>query len=108
MEDDDDDNDLASSSAPVISFMHFWLQQKQLTMYDKPTNIQWQTSVHIEDIDDEEDTYLCNMAPLNPSCLLELSDGSDDEGAWEVIKVDDSEDRKEEPEESAEAELGQS
>ena len=60
----------------------------------------------MEDIDDEEDAYPCNVAPLNPSHLLELSD---DKGTWEVIKVDDdSEDGKEEPEESAKAELGQS
>jgi hypothetical protein len=64
----------------------------------------------MEDVDDDEDTYPCNVAPLNPSRLLKLSDGSDDEDRPELIKVSDdsSEDEKEAPEESAEEELGQS
>jgi hypothetical protein len=74
-----------------------------------PKNTQRRTSVHMEDIEEEEDAYPRNVAPLNPSRLLELSDGSDDEGTRDVIEVyDNSEDGYEEPEESAEAELGQS
>ena len=45
-------------------------------------------------------------APLNPLCLLKLSDRSDDKEPA-LIKVDDDKE-DEEPEESAEAELGQS
>jgi hypothetical protein len=58
----------------------------------------------MEDIDDE-DTLPRNVAPLNSSHLLELSDGSDNEVAPEVIEVDDN--TEEESEEDAEAELGQ-
>ena len=71
-----------------------------------PTNLQWQTSVQIEEINNDEDNYPCNVAPLNPLCLLKLSDGSDDEEPA-LIKVDDDKE-DEEAEESAEAELSQS
>ena len=64
----------------------------------------------MEEIDDE-DAYPRNVAPLNPSHLLKLRDGSDDEEAselLELIKVDDDlDDEEEEPKESEEAELGQ-
>jgi hypothetical protein len=40
-------------------------------VYKKLANLQWQTSVHMEEIDDEG-AYLHNVAPLNPSCLLKL------------------------------------
>jgi hypothetical protein len=48
------------------------------------------------------------VAPLNPSHLIEPSDGSDDEdgAAPDVIVLDDE--SNEESEEDAEAELGQS
>jgi hypothetical protein len=61
----------------------------------------------MEEIDDE-DSVPCNVAPLNPSHLIEPSDGSDDEdGAVpDVIVLDDE--SNEESEEDAEAELGQS
>jgi hypothetical protein len=49
---------------------------------------------------DDEDDDLQNVAPAKATHILELSDGSDDEGG-------DKEDDKE-PEESAEAQLGQS
>jgi len=113
---DDHDSGLApsSSSVPVrvVSFLHFQLQKNMLTAYEKPPNLQWRTSVHIEDVDDDEDAYPRNVAPLNPSHLLELSDGSDDEELTselpDLIEVDDdSEDEDEEDEESAEEELGQ-
>ena len=54
------------------------------------------------------------MAPFNKSGLLELSNGSDNDGseleeapASESIEIDDELEDVEEPEESAEAELGQ-
>jgi hypothetical protein len=52
------------------------------------------------------------VAPLNPSHLLELSDGSDDEELAselpDLMEVDDNlEDKEEEAKESAEAELDQ-
>jgi hypothetical protein len=62
----------------------------------------------MEEVDDE-DTHLPNVAPLNPYCLLELSDGSDDEDPPVLIEVDnDLEDTEEAKEEYAEEELGQS
>jgi hypothetical protein len=49
----------------------------------------------MEEVDDE-DTHLPNVAPLNPSRLLELSNGSNDEDPPALIKVDDdSKDTKE-------------
>jgi hypothetical protein len=79
-----------------------------LTGYGKPTPLQRWTSVHMEEVDDE-DTNLPNGAPLNPPHLLELSDGSDDGDPPALINVDDdSEDTEEAKEESAEEELGQS
>jgi len=66
----------------------------------------------MEEVDDEEDTHPRNVAPLNPSRLLELSDGSDNDQEDEDIPEleigdDDNKEEEEEPEESAEAELGQ-
>ena len=55
----------------------------------------------MEEVDDEED-----MAPSNPSCLLDLSDSSDNEEGGndipDLMEIDDND----KPEESAEAELG--
>jgi len=69
----------------------------------------------MEEVEDEE-PYLHNVAPLKKSCIIELSDGSDDsdgdeDGCPPLEAVDeegdsDEEDALEEPEESAEAELG--
>ena len=69
----------------------------------------------MEDVEDEGDSLPRNVAPSDPSSLLELSDGSENEDsklddsdneapASEPIEIDDE---VEEPEESAEAELGQ-
>jgi hypothetical protein len=72
----------------------------------------------MEDIDDDDKnlgTYPLNVAPLNRSHILELSDGSDDKDCPPLIPRDDEDsvgqddaDKSdaEEPEESAEAELG--
>lgn len=69
----------------------------------------------MEEIEDE-DAYPRNVAPLNKSSVLELSDGSDDEHndnkCPPSVTADedgdgDDEEVFEEPEESAEAELGQ-
>jgi hypothetical protein len=71
----------------------------------------------MEEVDDEV-AYLRNMAPLNPSHVLELRDGSDDDNdedncpplvmADEDDEVDNEDDKpSDEPEKSAEAELGQ-
>ena len=59
----------------------------------------------MEEIDNDDDLPR-NVAPFNPSHLIEHSDGSDDVDSPEVIEVDD--DSGEESEENAEAELGQS
>ena len=70
---------------------------------EQPTNVQRRHSVQMEEVDDE-DSLPPNVAPSDPSCLLERSDGSDnDDVGPELIVVDD--DEVEEPEESAEAEL---
>ena len=67
----------------------------------------------MEEVDDEED-HPRNVAPLNPSRLLELSDGSDNDEEEndipELMDINDdveNDEDDEEPEESAEAELGQ-
>ena len=68
----------------------------------------------MEEVEDEGDSLPWNVAHLNTSGLLELSDGSDNDGselegapASELIEIDDELEEVEEPEESAEAELGQ-
>jgi hypothetical protein len=70
----------------------------------------------MEEIDNEED-FPCNMAPTNKSCIIELSDGSDDDEEDQalppLVTVDDNDDDDKDkdkvkaPEESEEAELGQ-
>jgi hypothetical protein len=60
----------------------------------------------MEEVNDGDNLPL-NVAPLNRSHLLELTDGSDDgTDAQKSIQVDDEEE-PEESEESEEAELGQ-
>ena len=49
----------------------------------------------MEDVFDDEDDLPANVAPLNPSRLLERSDGSDDEDPPALIEVEDSDDEKE-------------
>lgn len=77
----------------------------------------------MEEVDEEEgDTSRRNLAPLNKSHILELSDATDDDEDKDmpalIPREDDGEDDDEddnegdesdieEPEESAEAELGQ-
>jgi hypothetical protein len=71
----------------------------------------------MEEVDEEEgDTSRRNLAPLNKSRILELSDGTDDDEDKDmpalIPREDEDEDEGdesdvEEPEESAEAELGQ-
>jgi hypothetical protein len=70
----------------------------------------------MEDVDEDFPTYPRNEIPLNMSRILELSDGSDDDDCPPLITVEDDgdsddedeeEEEVDEPEESAEAELGQ-
>ena len=66
----------------------------------------------MEDVDDDEGSVPPNVAPSNPSTPLECSDGNDDDeeiapASESVIEIDDDLEDQEEPEESAEAELGQ-
>lgn len=73
----------------------------------------------MEEVDDDDEnlaTYPHNVAPLNRSHILELSDGSYDEDGCPALipreddddnEEDDDESDAEEPEESEEAELGQ-
>ena len=85
-------------------------KRKSLTVHEQSTNLQRRHSVQMEEVDDEDGSLPPNVAPSNPSTLLECSDGSDtneeDVPASEsAIEIDDEDD--EEAEESAEAELGQ-
>lgn len=73
----------------------------------------------MEEVDDDDEnlgTYPRNVAPLNRSHILELSNGSDDEDGCPTLipREDDDDDEEdddgsdaEDPEESEEAELGQ-
>jgi hypothetical protein len=66
----------------------------------------------MEDVDDDEGSLPPNVAPSNPSTLLERSDGSDDDedlapASESAIEIDDDSEDEEQAEESAEAELGQ-
>src|ERR1700684_1855187 len=88
------------------------------TIFKQPNNLQRRSSVHIEEVNDQ-DLYPRNVASLNKSRILELSDksedGNDDMDCPPLETVDDEEDSNddkdkeviEEPEESAEAELGE-
>ena len=105
MEDNEENTDLAPSSAPIVSFVYFWLWKKKLTAHEQLTNLQCHHSVHMEEEVNDED----NVAPSNPSCLLKLSDSSDNNyggnDILDLMEIDDYDDNKE-SEESAEAELG--
>jgi hypothetical protein len=73
--------------------------------------------IHMEEVDDEDDilpNLPRNPLPLSASHILELSDGTDDECPPLIAREDDGDsdddvedDVVDEPEESAEAELGQ-
>jgi hypothetical protein len=93
------------------------------TVHIQPINSHHRSSVSIEEIRDDDDLPP-NIAPRNESHILELSDGSEDEledDCPALIDIDDDDDdedddngeddddgdKTEEPEESAEAELGQ-
>jgi hypothetical protein len=86
------------------------------TFSKQQSNLHRRYSVHMEDVDDEEDkSSTHNAGPLNKSRVIELSDGSDDneDDCPPLIDREDDEDDDDDgdndvegPEESAEAELG--
>lgn len=86
------------------------------TIFKQSSNLQRWSFIYMEVIEDE-DLHPRNMAPLNKSHIIELSDGSDDDDPCLPLEmVDDNDDSDEEDgneeeiedaKESAEAELGQ-
>ena len=103
--------------------VHIFSYLKHILIHTiQPTNVRRHSSVHMEEIDDDDDLPR-NVAPANNSRILELSDGSDDDNASDMDMDgpcsplvaenekeganEDLEEEVEDVEESAEAELGQ-
>ena len=120
----------AGKKGPNVSLYSFQCVATSHTLFNQPIKPR-RHSVHMEEVDDEDDLPR-NVAPLNESHILGLSDGSDDDHEPRVPGIgdmdieedddddpcpplevddededDDDEDKEDEDEESAEAELGQ-
>ncbi|KAF8150995.1 hypothetical protein B0H34DRAFT_825183 [Crassisporium funariophilum] len=75
----------------------------------QPANPCCCSSVHMEEIDNEED-FPCNVAPINKVCIIELSNGSNNDDLPPLVpddnnKDDKDKDKDEAPKESEEAEF---
>lgn len=113
----------AGKKSPNVSLYSFQCVDTTHTLLNQPIEPRCH-SVHMEEVDDEDDLPR-NVAPLNKSHILELSDDDheplvpgigdmdvdDDSDPCPPSEVadddDDDEDKEDEDEESAEAELGQ-